>query len=575
MSAEKGRKWGTDTYSKWDNLEETTTIEKQSIQPTTFTLGSSVPEAEGELELKNYYTKEDVKRLSNIDATNEVWALDVLPLRFFSSSGMVSKRTGEMVAARPLVIMLSSLYPIGRLIEYRLCKNSAEPHKMPTPEEVAKLIIEAVLNPQDKGAQRRPSKVVFTSSGLYHWCKTSLKEIVIEPCWVENMADGLGEYIKEISKKMVQDGKADRDESTAELKSMDSKYGKDKARAFYEVYKEMLEKKPWGTMNERQCFRVEGAGKDGRPIWVASVGSGQGGSDGLFGVAVFRSRMDLEKRMAGGKGVWRPQPRCARGRERNGVDGVKLKRCKPPLFDMVTGEELVFSSGAAQKEVWGKVKKTKGELKERDEGVGKGKDWWGESEMSVLYKHITNVPFDELDSIDLEGYEVADREDGAGGREDCVYPSIAKVSKGSLGEGGEEDLWAGYVAGKVVLDACTRGLGEVGKIKWETSKRVGGEDMVVEPTFESVEGGAVKWGGEERALKYIYEPVWMEEEVEKVVEKVKRAAVDMEKGKDEGEEGEGEEEGGGEEAVKEEEVEVEVGEEEGGGGGGGSGCVVC
>jgi hypothetical protein len=100
MSAEKGRKWGTDTYSKWDNLEETTTIEKQSIQPTTFTLGSSVPEAEGELELKNYYTKEDVKRLSNIDATNEVWALDVLPLRFFSSSGMVSKRTGEMVAAR-------------------------------------------------------------------------------------------------------------------------------------------------------------------------------------------------------------------------------------------------------------------------------------------------------------------------------------------------------------------------------------------------------------------------------------------------------------------------------------------
>ncbi|GMH48841.1 hypothetical protein TrRE_jg4235, partial [Triparma retinervis] len=280
MSTEKGRKWGTDTYSKWDNLEESTTAEKQSVQPTTFTLGSSVPEAAGELELNVYYSDEDVKRLVNIEATNEVWALDVLSLRFFSSSGLVSKRTGEMGAARPLVIMLSSLYPIGRLIEYRLCENTAEPQKMPTPEEVAKLVKEAVLNPQDKGAQRRPSKVVFTSSDLYHSCKTSLKEVMIEPCWVENVAEGLAEYVKEISKKMVDDGKADRDESTADLKSMESKFGKDKAGAFYGVYREVLEKKPWGTMNERQCFRVEGAGKAGRPIWVAAVGSGDGGSDG-------------------------------------------------------------------------------------------------------------------------------------------------------------------------------------------------------------------------------------------------------------------------------------------------------
>ena len=116
-----GRKWGTDTYSKWDNLEEleSTSTEKQSVQATTFTLGTSIPEPETDLDLKVYYGKDEVKMMTNMGATNEVWALDVLPLRFFSSSGERSKVDGGMLPARPMVVMLSSLYPVGRLIEYR------------------------------------------------------------------------------------------------------------------------------------------------------------------------------------------------------------------------------------------------------------------------------------------------------------------------------------------------------------------------------------------------------------------------------------------------------------------------
>ena len=103
-----------------------------------------------------------------------------------------------------------------------MCENNAEPHKMPTVLEVVRFVKEAMINPQDKGAQRRPSKIVFTSAYLYHWCKTSLKEVSVEPCWVENVADGLGEYVKEISKKMLDEGRADRDEKTADEKSMES-----------------------------------------------------------------------------------------------------------------------------------------------------------------------------------------------------------------------------------------------------------------------------------------------------------------------------------------------------------------
>jgi len=164
---------------------------------------------------------------------------------------------------------------------------------MPTVSEVLDLLKDAVYNPPDKGKQRRPGKVVFTSSSLYHGCKTTVKEVEIEPCWVENSADGLEEYVKEISRKMVLDGRADRDETTADMKSMDASFDKKDVGIFYGIYGEVLGRKPWGDMNERQSFRVEGAGVGGAPVWVVVVG---GGGGDLHGVAILRNRMDLERR---------------------------------------------------------------------------------------------------------------------------------------------------------------------------------------------------------------------------------------------------------------------------------------
>jgi len=140
----QNQKWGTDTYSKWDNMEdlEMTSDEKQSIVPTNFSLGPNMepPVPASSPPLQNHFMASDIKKLSKLEQTNAVWAFDVLKLRMFSSSGRVSPVTNKPYPCRPACMVLSALYPIGRMMDYRLTKNSMEPHKDPTIEEILDII---------------------------------------------------------------------------------------------------------------------------------------------------------------------------------------------------------------------------------------------------------------------------------------------------------------------------------------------------------------------------------------------------------------------------------------------------
>ena len=398
-----------------------------------------------------------------------------------------------------------------------------------------------MINPSDSSPQSRPAKVVFTSPVLFHVMKKSLMEIEVEPCFVENVANGLAENIKAISQQMVKDGLADRDASTADQPSLSSRFTVEVVRTFYEIYAKLLKRKPHEALDSpRKVFRVENCVSEyQQPMWVSVVGSSE---DGLYGLAVFKNRLDVERRMAGGSNIWRRQPRCCHSRKANGVDGTKLKRCKPPIYNATTGEELVFSSSDAQKAAWRKVKHLAKKLDEREEGISTGRDWWGSGECSALYKHIVNLPFDEIDDIDKEEYAIGRERvpsdfqskkyeseschDGAGGSEGQVYPSLMRVSEGRIEDPTKEDMFCATIAATVILEVLSKGVETTTRAKWTKCHQMGkkeGDDagsVLIEPEFESFKVATSGLELQKECPSYVecvYEPVWFESEVKKAM----------------------------------------------------------
>jgi hypothetical protein len=115
------------------------------------------------------------------------------------------------------------------------------------------------------------------------------------------------------------------------------------------------------------------------------------------------------------------------GEEKDGKV-VKLKSLKPPMFDVRTGMEVLFSSADAQRSVWKSLKNYI--TKTQDIAPGGG------VEVTCLYKHITTMPFADLNEIEEFEFPLAEAKGeghlGVGGRENCVYPFITKVAKGEL-----------------------------------------------------------------------------------------------------------------------------------------------
>ena len=98
--------------------------------------------------------------------------------------------------------------------------------------------------------------------------------------------------------------------------------------------------------------------------------------------------------------------------------------------------EIVYSSADAQRSHWKDVKKFMRPLTDRDEGIKAGRQFWDtkNGETSILFKHITNVPFDDLDDIEANGWSIGEK--GAGddscGSVEMRFPSPSYLNNGEV-----------------------------------------------------------------------------------------------------------------------------------------------
>merc|ERR1712224_1072810 len=88
------------------------------------------------------------------------------------------------------------------------------------------------------------------------------------------------------------------------------------------------------------------------------------------------------------------------------------------------------------------VKKFSKPLTERNAGIDSGRQWWGDSEMSVLFKHPTLLPFDDHDMIRKNAFDLSKEHGQNAGGPLQYYPLALSFAQGSIGRPNlEATLW--------------------------------------------------------------------------------------------------------------------------------------
>ena len=356
------------------------------------------------------------------------------------------------VPCRPRLLILSCLFPSGRVLAQALCRP---PEAFPSAADVWARVAKEMRDPTPPPAgaggasartpARRPGKVVTPHRELVEGLYNTFAAVGIE-CTVLSEPPGIDKLVAAYSDKLVANDVAARHpeiHARASLLDAVPRATAGVVGALYGAGARFLAAAPWRAFPERQAFELTvdhataplevAPGLTARAkerVWCACVScAGQNGAR-LRGLVVFWSRMDLEAQLlppgpvrGAGDGapaaapdevtVFRPAPtpRCAHsGARADEAAGLTLKRTRPRTFDARTGVEIVYADGKAQRAHWRSVKKFSKPLSDRDDPRRRGsvsdpaRGKTVARQVSLFFEHPTRVPFAELDARSAHGW---------------------------------------------------------------------------------------------------------------------------------------------------------------------------
>lgn len=103
------------------------------------------------------------------------------------------------------------------------------------------------------------------------------------------------------------------------------------------------------------------------------------GSDGIYGLALFYSKLDLCTRFESAVStLWKKSDRCF-------INGKKGKRLKPRMYDVRSGEEVCFEGVEQQKKAWKGNKRFFRKYEDFEKGVETGRIFWGGENNALHY----------------------------------------------------------------------------------------------------------------------------------------------------------------------------------------------
>lgn len=351
------------------------------------------------------------------------------------------------VACRPWYIFCAELYPRGKVINQRVHSPASE-----KPDALALLnfFVDHVLNPPDGEARQRPTHVSFVDESVTATLKPALNKLKIVTETL-TLADGIGDYTKLLSNKMIEMDKATRGDASERpgvlsVKGVTPGMSVDLCKAAVDMFRAQ----PWKKIPEHIALEMRLPGSDDDSNYRERYYVTVLGSDGqVEGFAVMPSLTNLRekyRRAIMSKTESAPESSDDEDRDENGLDDTSENDCdkvgdegqgqghavSKTMDDILlcgacgkrVGESvaldgskfvdrcggchrLLYCGERCQKLDWRARHRTECQQATTDADYVFKRDEWGwlQRELALLFLDPTSIPFDDLDASEKYKWE--------------------------------------------------------------------------------------------------------------------------------------------------------------------------
>lgn len=342
------------------------------------------------------------------------------------------------VACRPWYIFCAELYPRGKVINQRVHSPASE---KPGALALLNFFLDHVLNPPDGEDRERPTHVSFVDEGVTATLKPALNKLKIVTETL-TLADGIGDYTKLLSNKMIEMDKATRGDASERPGVLSVKgITPDMAADLCKAAVDMFRAQPWKRIPEHIALEVrlpssEDESKYRDRYYVTVLGS----DEKVEGFALMPSLTTLRekyRRAVMSKTESVPDSSDDEDREEKGtgdtsesdsdtVGDERQRHAVSKTMDDIlvcgacgkrVGENkasdgsksvdrcggchrLLYCGERCQKLDWGARHRTECQQATTDADYVFKRDEWGwlQRELALLFLDPTSIPFDDLDA---------------------------------------------------------------------------------------------------------------------------------------------------------------------------------
>lgn len=322
------------------------------------------------------------------------------------------------VACRPWYILCLELYPRGKVINHTVHYPASE---KPSSTAIINFLIDHILEPPEGEERYRPTHVSFVDSDVTAALKLPLKRLGIEVGTL-TIADGVDDYVKKFSTKLVQMDKASRGDA-AERPGLLSVPGvtESKCADLAKSSVEMYRSKPWKQTPEHIALEVklprEEQSTYRKRFYVTILGS----DEKIYGFALLASLNVLRNKYR--RTVLKQPEDMGNSSDEEDVPGKSVQMlnendvllcaaCGKRVGETVSDDgglyverctgcrRLLYCGERCQKLDWRERHKQECRIAATDaEYVFKREEWsWMRRELALLFLDPTAVPFDDLDA---------------------------------------------------------------------------------------------------------------------------------------------------------------------------------
>lgn len=336
------------------------------------------------------------------------------------------------VACRPWYIFCLELYPRGQVINQIPCNPASE---KPNASSILSFLLRHISNPPSDEISKRPTHVSFVDAHVTKLLQPHLKRLKIDVGTL-TIADGLDDYIKKFSNKLIEMERASRGDAAERpgllsVKNITPLMAGEMANAAVNMFRDAT----WHRIPEHLALEVRlpttGNDKYRDKYYVTVLGSDKKGVQGFALMASLSNLRDKYRRAMLSK-TGNTADSDEEGEQSDKVDRKKSGLSEEDVL-LCAGcgrrvgqtfssdgakyvercggcKRLLYCNGTCQKLDWRKRHRNECEAAKDDKAYAFKRDEWAwlKRELALLFLDPTSIPFDDLEAYEEHGWRFVD-----------------------------------------------------------------------------------------------------------------------------------------------------------------------